>query len=132
MEGTYSIALVLISYLVACAASFTALEVVRRLMTRREKHTARWVATGALTMGVGIWTMHFVGMLAYSMPMAVKYDVTVTFVSLLVGVGAAGLAIFIAARFRMSVAVVAVSGVVLGLGISSMHGRDGNGRHHVL
>ncbi len=72
-------------------------------------------------MGIGIWTMHFIGMLAFSLPMAFSYDVTITVLSLLVGVATSGFAIYVASRKRQGIAKIGLSGLLLGGGIAAMH-----------
>ena len=77
MTGTYNMSLVALSYVVAVAASYTALELSARVVKHKDKLEEYWLIAGALSMGVGIWTMHFVGMLAYEMPMNYSYSIQV-------------------------------------------------------
>ena len=121
VEGTYNLTLVSLSYVVAVAASYTALELSRRVSESSGTVATLWLVGGAFSMGVGIWTMHFVGMLAFSMPMPFSYDVLITVISLFVGMAAAAFAIFIASRKRNSLAKIALSGLLLGGGIAAMH-----------
>ncbi len=121
MLGTYDPTLVALSYGVAVAASYTALELARRVSDSRGIEALIWLGAGAFSMGVGIWTMHFVGMLAFSLSMPFSYDVFITFLSLLVGIAAAAFAIFIASRKRNSYAKIGLSGLLLGGGIAGMH-----------
>ncbi len=121
MQGSYNLSLVALSYLVACVASYTALELARRVSHARGHAARAWLAAGAFSMGIGIWTMHFIGMLAFSLPMAFDYDVGITLVSLLVGIGASAFAIFVASRKKNSVVRILLSGLVLGAGIAAMH-----------
>ncbi|MDH3748452.1 MAG: ATP-binding protein [Gammaproteobacteria bacterium] len=72
-------------------------------------------------MGIGIWTMHFIGMLAFSLPMQFSYDVWITVLSLLVGIAASAFAIFVASRRKNSLVKIGFSGLLLGSGIASMH-----------
>ncbi len=121
MLGTYDPTLVALSYGVAVAASYTALELARRVSESRGIEALIWLGAGAFSMGVGIWTMHFVGMLAFSLAMPFSYDVFITFLSLLVGIAASAFAIFIASRKRNSHAKIGLSGLLLGGGIAGMH-----------
>lgn len=121
MEGSYNLYLVGLSYVVAVAASYTALELSRRVSQSKGLTATAWLAAGACSMGIGIWTMHFIGMLAFTLPMKFSYDITITVVSLLVGIGAAAFAIFVASRKTNSYANIALSGLLLGAGIASMH-----------
>ena len=120
MQGSYNLWLVALSYLVAVVASYTALELARRVAHARGAARG-WLAAGAISMGIGIWTMHFIGMLAFSLPMAFQYDVGITLLSLLVGIAAAAVAISVASRKSNSIAQILLSGLVLGAGIAAMH-----------
>jgi len=121
MVGTYDLTLVALSYGVAVAASYTALELGRRVSESRGIEALLWLGAGAFSMGVGIWTMHFVGMLAFSLSMPFSYDVFITVLSLLVGIAASAFAIFIASRKRNGFIQIGLSGLLLGGGIAAMH-----------
>ena len=121
MEGSYNLYLVALSYVVAVAASYTALELSRRVSQTEGLQSTTWLAAGACSMGIGIWTMHFIGMLAFSLPMQFSYDVFITIVSLLVGIAASAFAIYVASRPTNSYGKIALSGLLLGAGIASMH-----------
>jgi len=121
MEGSYNLILVALSYVVAVAASYTALELGRRVSEVEGRGAMAWLAGGAVSMGIGIWTMHFIGMLAFSMPMAYSYDVLITVASLLVAMVASAFAIYIASRERQGFAKIGMSGLLLGGGIAAMH-----------
>lgn len=121
MEGSYNPVLVGLSYVVAVAASYTALELSRRISESEGSGAIAWLAGGAISMGIGIWTMHFIGMLALKMPMGYSYDVMITVASLLVAIGASGFAIYVASRERQGFAKIGASGLLLGGGIAAMH-----------
>ena len=72
-------------------------------------------------MGIGIWSMHFVGMLAFSMQMPFTYNIPITLLSLLVGICSSAFALYIASRSEFGLKKLAVSGIIMGVGISSMH-----------
>ena len=121
MTGTYDLKLVTLSYIVAAFASYIALELAGRV-TSHESRTARfWLAGGSVALGFGIWTMHFVGMLAYEMRLPYSYDTTTTIASLLIAVLASAFALWIASRKTSSMARTCSSGVLLGIGIAGMH-----------
>jgi len=74
MVGTYDYWLVLLSVVVAIAASFVALDLAARVSASSQRRTkVYWLAAGALSMGTGIWSMHFIGMLAFRLPVPVSY-----------------------------------------------------------
>jgi diguanylate cyclase len=123
MTGTYNIGLVCLSIVVAIFVSYTALSLAARVRAIHPgKGNAKlWLAGGALAMGGGIWSMHFIGMLAFSLPIPLAYSVPKTVGSLAIGIAIAGFALVIAARPRISLAQLVLSAVIMGLGISAMH-----------
>ena len=68
MIGTYNNWVVLLSFLVAILASYTALDLASRITASTGAAAASWLLGGAFAMGMGIWSMHFIGMLAFSLP----------------------------------------------------------------
>src|SRR5260370_3062798 len=96
MVGTYDSLLVVLSVVVAIVASYVALDLVSRVVASRVRIAARlWMAGGAVSMGTGIWSMHFIGMLAFRLPIPMSYDVPTTLLSLLVAVLASGFALYL-------------------------------------
>src|SRR3954449_9012741 len=75
ITGTYDPYLVALSILVASFASYTALDLGGRVAAARGLARRIWLVTAAVTMGAGIWSMHFIGMLAFIMPMPMSYDI---------------------------------------------------------
>jgi PAS domain S-box-containing protein len=121
VNGTFDPLLVLLSYLVAVIASYTALELARRISSSAGKLAAVWLCGGAVSMGIGIWTMHFVGMIAFKTEMQVHYDVPLTMLSLLVGILASAFAIYAASRKRNHAPQLIIGAIILGCGIAAMH-----------
>ena len=120
--ASYDAWLVTVSVVVAVLASYAALDLSARISAApRGWGRARWVVGGAIAMGCGIWSMHFVAMLALRLPVPIRYDVTLTVLSLVVAIVAAGLALLLANRPSMSAAVVAAGGVCMGIAIAGMH-----------
>ncbi len=121
-QGTYQFPLVILSYVVASAASYTALVISQMMVgatSARERSLFHW--GGAFAMGAGIWSMHFVGMLSYKMTMEIHYDPWVTFLSLVVAIVASWGALGIITRDRLPVRRLLLSGILMGVGICSMH-----------
>ncbi|MBL0419155.1 response regulator [Ramlibacter sp. AW1] len=121
LEGRYDPALVLISLLVAVFASYTALGLAGRVHQGDARAARWWIAGGAFAMGTGIWSMHFVGMLAFRLPIALGYDFAITFVSWLIPIGASALALWQIGRERVRTRELVGSAIVIGLGINAMH-----------
>ncbi len=120
LVGYYEAPLVLLSVLVAILASYTALRLAERV---RNSHVTagRWVAGGAFAMGTGIWGMHFVGMLAFRLPMPLGYDLGITLLSWLLPIPVSAIALWQLGQARLSPAQLARCGILLGLGINAMH-----------
>ena len=121
MSGSYNPWLVTLSFLVAVCVSYTALTLASRVSTGHRKYVRMWLAGGAFAMGVGIWSMHFIGMLALTLPIPLSYDVLKTLGSLAVAMLVSGFALHIASRGEVSLARLGISAVVMGLGIAGMH-----------
>ncbi|HWM67187.1 MAG TPA: EAL domain-containing protein [Steroidobacteraceae bacterium] len=122
MAGNYNSWLVLLSIVVAIFVSYTALNLSSRVARSASKPSARfWLAGGAVSMGCGIWSMHFVGMLAFSLPIALSYDIPTTVASLAIAIGLSGFALSIASREQIGLGRLAAGAIVMGLGICAMH-----------
>src|SRR5689334_8022877 len=121
MYGTYNYWLVALSVVVAVFVSYTALNLSSRVSSASERPARLWLTGGAIAMGCGIWSMHFVGMLAFSLPIALSYDVATTLASLVIAIGISGFALRIASPARITLKRRAVGAVVMGLGICAMH-----------
>lgn len=117
----HNLPLVAVSVLIAVAASYLALFFVRRAAVGRGKSRRYAWLTGALIMGVGIWSMHFVGMLSYELDMPVAYDLNYTLLSLLVAVFASGVAFFVITQPSMDVRQWLLGGFSMGGAIGGMH-----------
>ena len=119
--GTYDPYLVALSVAVACLASYTALDLGGRIRCSRRWARLAWLTTAAIAMGGGIWSMHFIGMLAFSMPMPVGYDLGLTLLSLAVAIGVTGFGFFMIGTRRVTAVEFVLSGIFMGIGIVSMH-----------
>ena len=122
MQGIYNFWLVGLSLAVATLASFTALDLSGRIASasgRRQRHA--WLAGGAGAMGVGIWSMHFIGVLAYALPIPIGYDFTITAGSLLVAILVSYFALRVITHTTLGPRQFAAAAVLMGLGIAAMH-----------
>ena len=119
--GSYSPSLVVISLFVAILASYTALDLAGRIATTKGRAVWYWMSGGALAMGVGVWSMHFIGMLALRLPFALGFDVGITALSLLIAVLSCGFALWLVNQPRLPAWQLAFGALVMGAGISSMH-----------
>jgi len=119
--GSYSSALVLISIFVAILASYTALDLTGRIATTQGRAAYLWMIGGALAMGVGVWSMHFIGMLAFSLPIDLGYDIRLTALSLLISILSCGFALWLVSQPRLPWWQLLFGALIMGSGISGMH-----------
>jgi diguanylate cyclase (GGDEF)-like protein len=121
MPSVYNSWLVGLSLIVAVLVSYTALRLAARVATSDGRGARIWLGIGAIAMGVGIWSMHFVGMLAFSLPIPLAYQVSTTLASLGVAIVTSGFALAITSGQRLTMARLGASAVAMGAGISVMH-----------
>jgi NO-binding membrane sensor protein with MHYT domain len=121
VTGTYDPYLVALSILVAVFASYTALDLGGRLAAARGLARRVWLAAAAIAMGGGIWSMHFVAMLAFIMPTPMSYDIGLTTLSLVVAMFVTGGGFYVISRHSGSLLRLVLSGIFMGLGIAAMH-----------
>ena len=121
VTGTYDPYLVTLSILVAAFASYTALDLGAHVAAARGLARRVWLAAAAITMGGGIWSMHFVAMLAFIMPTPMSYDIGLTALSLMVAIFVTGVGFYVISRKSASAPRLVFSGLFMGLGIAAMH-----------
>ncbi|MCP1117435.1 diguanylate cyclase (GGDEF)-like protein [Robbsia andropogonis] len=122
LVGSYDTLLVLFSVLVAMLASYTALDLVGRITTAGGKAAVWWLVGGAIAMGFGVWSMHFIGMLAFSLPnIDIGFDVPLTVLSLIIVILASLLALRLASRPALPWHRLLVGALLMGGGIAAMH-----------
>ena len=119
METQFNLYLVSLSFLVAIFASYVALNLANSVARTQGWMRAVWLAAGAVAMGSGIWSMHFVGMLAFEMPgMAMAYDIPLMILSVLVAIGASWLALFIVSQDHTERGALISGGVAMAVAIA--------------
>jgi diguanylate cyclase (GGDEF)-like protein len=121
LAGTYNSWVVLLSLLVAILASYTALDLASRITASEGAAAVAWLLGGAFAMGTGIWSMHFIGMLAFRLPIPMAYDVGITVTSMLIAIVVSGFALLTVTRDSLSLRRLGAGGILMGLGICSMH-----------
>ena len=121
LTGSYDYRLVALSVLIAMLASYAALDLAGRVTAAQRRARFVWLTGGAAAMGLGIWSMHYIGMLAYSLPIPVRYDWPTVLLSLVAAMLASGVALFIASRNVLLPVRTAIGGVLMGAGIAAMH-----------
>src|SRR5947209_11047947 len=121
ITGTHDPYLVALSILVAAFASYTALDLGGHVAAARAFARRAWLVAAAITMGSGIWSMHFVAMLAFMLPIPMSYDVGLTALSLMVAIFVTGVSFYVISRKRVSPLRLVLSGIFMGVGIVAMH-----------
>ncbi len=119
--GSYNYALVALSVFIAMFAAYAALDLAARVTAANGWTRAIWLLGGAAAMGIGIWSMHYIGMLAFVLPIPVAYHWPTVLVSLVAAILASVIALHVVSRQHMSVRRVVAGSVLMGAGIASMH-----------
>ncbi len=112
---------VILSYFIACFASYVALDLVKRVRTPDRALALCWWVGGSVAMGTGIWSMHFVGMLAVNFPFDVGYSYVITVLSWVAAVAASSIALKVARGPRLTLPSLAGGALAMGAGICAMH-----------
>lgn len=121
MEGTYNYYIVALSVMIAILASYSALNMTSKISYASGKHRFFWLLAGSFVMGSGVWSMHFVGMLAVHFQMPVKYDWGLTFLSMAASLISSFIAFYITKEKDINVIKLAIGGFIMGSGIVTMH-----------
>ena len=121
MKGSYDYGLVALSIVLAMFASYAALDLAGRITSTQGRARTLWLSGGAIAMGLGIWAMHYVGMVALTMPLAVSYHLPTVLVSLMAAMAASAVALFVVSRTKTTVWMEVSGSIVMGSGIAAMH-----------
>ncbi|MGH8299375.1 MAG: MHYT domain-containing protein [Steroidobacteraceae bacterium] len=121
MHASYNPWLVTLSVIVAIFVSYTALRLTERVAGAERRAGRLWLLGGAASMGIGIWSMHFIGMLAFSVAIPLRYNILINLLSLFIGMLTSLFALSISSRRDLSLRRLAVSSVFMGAGICGMH-----------
>ena len=121
MVGTYDFHLVALSIFIAILASYAALDLAGRVTSAHGGVRMLWLSGGSVAMGIGIWSMHYIGMLAFHLPIPVQYDWIMVLVSLVAAIFASAVALFVVSRSKMGLLRAMVGSIFMGSGIAAMH-----------
>ncbi len=121
LTGAYDYRLVALSVVIAICASYAALDLAGRVTAARGWTRRAWLCCGAAAMGLGIWSMHYIGMLAFTLPIPVSYDWPTVLASLLAAILASAVALYVVSQQRMHVWSAGVGSLFMGAGIAAMH-----------
>ncbi len=121
LAGSYSYHLVALSVVIAILAAYAALDLGGRIAAAKGVVQAAWLGCGAVAMGLGIWSMHYIGMLAFQLPVSVRYDWPQVLLSLFAAILASGVALFLVSRAKMGLFAACTGSLLMGGGIAAMH-----------
>ncbi|MBW4609573.1 MAG: PAS domain-containing protein [Hassallia sp. WJT32-NPBG1] len=121
ISSSYDPRIVSLSIAIAVLAAYTALDLAGRVTLATSWARTAWLIGGAIVMGIGIWSMHFVAMLALSLPVEMTYDIVTVLLSILPAIIASAGALFLASRPSLSFWQLIMGGILMGIGIASMH-----------
>jgi len=121
LVGSYDYGLVALSVVIAILAAYAALDLAGRVTSAGGKARFFWLSGGAVAMGTGIWSMHYIGMLAFRLPIPVMYDWPTVLLSLLAAILASAIALFVVSRKYMGLMRASIGSIFMGGGIATMH-----------
>ncbi|MBP2168275.1 diguanylate cyclase (GGDEF)-like protein [Erwinia toletana] len=121
LVSSYDQVMVIVSFIVAILASYTALDMAGRVGGNSGKTAIIWLLGGGFAMGIGIWSMHFIGMLAMSLPMVMSYNASLTALSMVIAIAASIFALWIVCYGELPLLRLCIGAVVMGSGVAAMH-----------
>ncbi len=123
MYGYYDPSIVALSVAVAIIASYTALDMAGRVSASDSTPRKSWIwlVAGAVSMGTGIWSMHFIGMLSFHLPIQVAFDLPITLLSMIIAIAASAIALFFLRQAQLGIRNLIISTILMGTGIVAMH-----------
>lgn len=122
LTQSYSSELVLLSIVIAIISSFTSFGIAERVRATTDKrHKAAWIIFGSFIMGTGVWAMHFIGMLALTIPIPVTYNLSTTILSMVPVIISCSLVFLIIKNKTITFKSMLLGGLLLGTGIGLMH-----------
>ena len=121
LVSSYDYRLVALSVVIAILAAYAALDLAGRVTSARSQIRFVWLTCGSLAMGIGIWSMHYIGMLAFHLPIPVLYDWPTVLLSLLAAIIASAIALFVVSREKMGLLRASIGSIFMGGGIATMH-----------
>lgn len=121
IEGHYNYYIVALSVVIAILASYSALSITAKISHSKGRTRFFWLLAGAFVMGNGVWSMHFVGMLAFHLHATVRYDIWLTLLSMVASVISSFIAFYITMPKNINWYKIAIGGFIMGSGIVTMH-----------
>jgi two-component system sensor histidine kinase/response regulator len=121
LTSDYDYLMVVVSVCIAMLSAYAALDLAERVTHAKGSARTLWLICGATAMGTGIWSMHYIGMLAFRLPVVVKYHWPTVLLSLLAAILASGIGLFCVSRKQMGASTAIIGSIFMGSGIAAMH-----------
>jgi hypothetical protein len=121
LVSQYNHILVVLSFVVAILAAYTALNMAARVAGSEGVAARVWLAGGGIAMGIGVWAMHFIGMLAMDLSMSMSYNASLTVLSMVIAVGSSLFALWLVSCEQLRLRRLLPGALVMGSGIVAMH-----------
>jgi two-component system sensor histidine kinase/response regulator len=121
LTGDYDYPMVVVSVCIAMLSAYAALDLAERVTHAKGSARTLWLGCGATAMGTGIWSMHYIGMLAFRLPVVVRYHWPTVLLSLLAAILASGIGLFCVSRKQMGAFTAIIGSIFMGSGIAAMH-----------
>jgi NO-binding membrane sensor protein with MHYT domain len=122
LAATYDMSLVIMSYVISAFGAYTALQLAGHVIDKQKQNRLPWIIGAAVALGGGgIWSMHFIAMLAYNLPIAVNYDITITVASLIAAIVVTGIGLYIVTAGNLGLLRLCAAGIFVGVGVCIMH-----------
>jgi diguanylate cyclase (GGDEF)-like protein len=121
VDISYNHWVVALSFVIASFASYVALNLAKRVRSQDRAVAKAWLIGGSVVMGTGIWSMHFIGMSAISLPFAVGFDYLITALSWVAAVVVSIIALYVASYSQLTIARLTLGSLTMGAGICTMH-----------
>src|ERR1700719_3318600 len=119
--GHYDYRIVAMSVLIGVIGGYCTMELAERVTSSRYRARLYWLIGGAIAMAIGTWSMQYTGMLAFRLPILVKYDWPTTFLSYLASVFGSLVGLFVVSRRKMGFARAFIGSIFMGGGIAALH-----------
>ena len=121
LPSSHNLSLVALSIVIAMLASYLALDLAGQVTRSAGSGRLGWITGGGFAMGTGIWSMHFIGMLAFSLPIPIQYHIPLVGLSLLAAVAASSTALFVVSKPVLEFTTLGFGSFFMGAGIATMH-----------
>lgn len=121
MMKDYNIHLIIVSIIIAIVASYSALSIASKITNTFKKSKLFWLIAGSVVMGAGVWSMHFVGMIAHHSYATLRYDITITIISMLTSIISSYITFYLTLSKKSKWHHIFIGGIIMGGGIVMMH-----------